>query len=284
MPVCTLHLLQLASSITLSAFLSQLRSNLPSASKPLIVSRVVRWIIRPSVISVPQLLDHPWDILIILAGSTGIPPLLLTSKYVIAQYTLHTGIPSSLLKTFPQVNQGLLYPTSAPPSLTGSLETPRIASSAQKLELSPELRGWIPTWEGNDNARAGSGAVSMLNLLTFKPGMHSEYLKYGKAFGERIGKRRGGTAKLVGKIVPPIAGGKSATAGNETGAKVDEEGSRHWDEMALAHYPNMKHFEDMIASEDYQEVNLRSRVPSLLDTCILMTSELDLPDGRTTKL
>lgn len=283
MPVCTLHLLQLASNTTLPAFLSQLHDGLPPASKPLTVSRVVRWIIRPSNISVPQLLDHPWDILIILPDSSGIPSPLLTPKYVIAQYTLLTGIPSSLLKTFAQVNQGLLHPTSAPPAPTGSLENPRIASSAQNLELSPELREWIPTWQGNDNARAGSGAVSMLNLLTFKPGMHSEYLKYGKAFGERIGKRRGGTAKLVGKIVPPAAGGKAATSGSE-GAKIDQEGSRHWDEMALAHYPSIKHFEDMIASEDYQEVNHRSRVPSLMDTCILMTSELDLPDGRTTKL
>ena len=42
----------------------------------------------------------------------------------------------------------------------------------------------------------------MLNLLAFIPGKKEQYLKYGKAFSESVGSRRGGDAKLVGKIVP----------------------------------------------------------------------------------
>jgi len=53
-----------------------------------------------------------------------------------------------------------------------------------------------------------------------------------------------------------------------------------WDEIALAHYPSILHFADMLASEDYQEVNQKYRVGSLRDTCILCTSELDLPAWR----
>jgi len=53
-----------------------------------------------------------------------------------------------------------------------------------------------------------------------------------------------------------------------------------WDEIALAHYPSILHFADMLASEDYQEVNKKYRVGSLKDTCILCTSELDLPAWR----
>lgn len=108
--------------------------------------------------------------------------------------------------------------------------------------------------------------MSMLNLLAFKPDMHASYLKYGKAFGESIGSRRGGNAKLVGNIVDP--------------AQKKGEG---WDEMALAHYPSILHFADMLASEDYQVVNLEFRVPSLRDTCILCTSEIaieEIMDGR----
>ena len=47
-------------------------------------------------------------------------------------------------------------------------------------------------------------------------------------------------------------------------------------QVALAHYPSLEHFADMIASEDYQDVNMRYRVPSLRDTCILCTSEVEI--------
>lgn len=45
--------------------------------------------------------------------------------------------------------------------------------------------------------------------------------------------------------------------------------------MALAHYPNLKSFADMIGSEDYQQANHEWRLPSLEDTFILCTTELD---------
>ena len=50
--------------------------------------------------------------------------------------------------------------------------------------------------------------------------------------------------------------------------------------MALAHYPSVEHFADMIASEDYQAANRRWRLPSLKDTCILCTSEIELGGGE----
>lgn len=52
--------------------------------------------------------------------------------------------------------------------------------------------------------------------------------------------------------------------------------------MALAHYPSLQHFACMLASADYQRANHKWRLPSLKDTCILCTSEVDLGgiDGR----
>lgn len=81
----------------------------------------------------------------------------------------------------------------------------------------------------------------MLNLLAFKPGKeaHQSYQKYGKGFAESAGSKRGGQAKIVGKV-------------------VDDCG---WDEIALAHYPSMEHFMDMLGSEDYQEINHKYRLP-----------------------
>lgn len=55
-----------------------------------------------------------------------------------------------------------------------------------------------------------------------------------------------------------------------------------WAQVALAHYPSLGHFADMIASEDYQAVNRRYRIPSLKDTCILCTSEVEIEGWRET--
>jgi hypothetical protein len=105
----------------------------------------------------------------------------------------------------------------------------------------------------------------MLNLLAFKAGRKEDYLRYGAEFARSIGKRRGGDAKIVGSVIR----GK----GDHTELRDNGEG---WDEVALAHYPSIEHFADMLASEDYQAVNQKYRVPSLKDTFILCTSEIGL--------
>jgi len=144
------------------------------------------------------------------------------------------------------------------PELEGGKEE-RIADSSQGLELSLELKEWI---EGYAKGENGMGAVSMLNLLAFKEGMKESYLKYGAEFARSIGSKRGGNAKIVGSVVSDGKGGDGGDDG--------------WDEVALAHYPSIRHFEDMLASEDYQAVNQKYRVPALRDTCILCTCELGL--------
>jgi hypothetical protein len=172
-------------------------------------------------------------------------------------------VPSRLIQDFGVKNKALLSPSkgSVPP-LTGSLEKARIANSAQDLELSPELLKWVEEF----GKAEGSGAVSMLNLLAFKPGLKEEYLKYGAEFAKSVGSKRGGNAKIVGSVI-------------HNGTKRDDglgEGGEGWDEVALAHYPSIWHFADMLASEDYQAVNKRHRVGSLRDTFILCTSELGI--------
>jgi len=118
----------------------------------------------------------------------------------------------------------------------------------------------------------------MLNLLAFNAGMKGEYLKYGKAFAESIGARRGGNAKIVGNVISV-----SSQSSSEGSLVADK---RKWDEFAMAHYPSITHFADMIASDDYQEVNHKHRLPSLKDTLIICTTDLELPSSgpRTAKL
>ena len=251
MPACILHLISLSSSIPQSRFLSALSS---SSLKPLIVAKVIRWIITPTQLSAPALLHpkSPWHLFIVTEGPLPLPSDL---KSMLADYWCITaGVPSRLVNGFAERNASILYPpTDSIPALTGSLENPRVASSAQGLEFTEDLHQWITSFSKS----SGRGAVSMLNLLAFKPGMKGEYLKYGKAFAESIGARRGGNAKIVGNVIDKEQG---------------------WDEIAVAHYPSILHFADMLASADYQEVNHRHRIPSLKDTYVLCTSEIALED------
>ena len=162
--------------------------------------------------------------------------------------------------------------------------------SSQNLELGTDLNAWIDAFVQN-SGKAGKGAVSMFNLLAFKPGLKSEYLKYGAAFAKSIGARHGGNAKIVGNVTHvngvPAANSSKKPAELDSGAAAGVDitrkgevvgdgsaGGDHWDEIALAHYPSILHFRDMLVDGEYQEVNKRHRVPSLRDTCILMTSEI----------
>lgn len=263
MPICTLHLLALAPPTTIPQFLAAVHA---SSLKPLTIARVVRWIILPSHTSTDTLLAQNihWDILLSLPAASPLPSSLL--QHIAHQWSVKAGVPSRLLSDFESKNKRLLHPQKGDiPALTGSLERPRIASSAQSLELNPALQQWIREF----GAGEGKGAVSMLNLLAFKPGKKEEYLKYGKEFARAVGSRRGGQAKIVGSVVQAAEG------------EVVGRGGEGWDEIALAHYPSIAHFADMLASEDYQEVNHKYRVGSLKDTFILCTTEIGMDVGQT---
>ena len=272
MPLATIHLLALSSGTSLPSYLSTIKDSIPS-SKILVISKVVRWVITPSTIDSQHLLHpkKPWSLLLITLGTDSLPTSLTTPLE--DHWTCQTGIPSRLTTDFPTKNSQILHPSAADiPPLTGALDNPRLGSSSQTLELSRDLQSWITPFS---KTKTGSSPLSMLNLLSFKPGMKPSYLKYGAAFAESIGSRRGGAAKLVGNVTSQ----KSAT---ESGGK--------WDEFALASYPSILHFADMLASEDYQAVNLEHRVPSLGDTLILCTSEIEAEElmegkgGRAAKL
>jgi hypothetical protein len=261
MPLCTIHLLALHTTTPnpLSIFLSTLKSNNVSL---LVVSKVIRWIILPSHLSTEHLLARniSWDLFLVLPDTTPLPPNL--EKLVQHHWSITAGVPSRLIQDFEQRNRNLLHPdATAVPTLSNAPS--KTTTSSQNLELSDGLEAWIQDYT-EEESKKSQGAVSMFNLLAFNPGMKSEYLKYGAAFAKSIGSRHGGNAKIVGNV---IANASSMDAGGDG-----------WDEVALAHYPSIRHFRDMLLSEDYQEVNHKHRVGSLKDTCILMTSEIAIEE------
>ncbi|KAH7359721.1 hypothetical protein BKA66DRAFT_472282 [Pyrenochaeta sp. MPI-SDFR-AT-0127] len=285
MPLCTLHLLALHGTTPnpLLTFLSTLKS---SNVSPLVISRVIRWIILPSQISTEHLLAQNihWDLLLILPNTRPLPSEL--QKLVQHQWNITAGVPSRLIQDFSSKNNALLHPNASSVPALSTQSAKRTTQSSQDLELSDELNQWIDAFVQH-TAKEGTGAVSMFNLLSFNPGMKDEYLKYGKAFAESIGSRHGGNAKIVGNVVAVNGKQKhkqqeeqSAAAGIaqlSTDGQVRAEPGE-WDEISLAHYPSICHFRDMLTSEAYQAVNKRHRVPSLRDTCILMTSEVGVEE------
>lgn len=284
MPLCTLHLLALTPTPTtttttngdadpLPTFLSALHEATAS-NPPLTIARPLRWIITPTAFST-ALTQHTWDLLLILPSPSpalpGAPGVL--DALVAARWSVSFGVPARVLDGYAARNERLLRPREGDvPELTttegggGGRGEVLMAKSAQGLELSGELLDWVREFGGGGG---GSCAVSMLNLLAFREGRKGEYLKYGKAFAEDVGRKRGGVAKIVGTVVEEV-----------DGVGVGEKGKRVWDEVALAHYPSIWHFADMLASEDYQTVNRRHRLGSLKDTFILCTTELGLPGGN----
>jgi hypothetical protein len=250
MPGCMLHLVSLSPHTTISGFLSRLQSH--QDVQVLLASKVIRWVILPTKLSVQELLHpkNPYDLFIITMGTTVAPAAIF--EETACHWSIPAGIPSRLTTDFASKNDQLLHPAEKLP-LTGALDKPRISKDSQDLSLSEDLRIWVEQFSKGP----GRGAVTMLNLLAFAEGKKESYLTYGKAFAETIGATRGGNAKFVGNVI-----------GKQDG----------WDEIAVAHYPSILHFADMLASEDYQEVNQKFRVPALKDTCILCTSEIALED------
>lgn len=251
---------------------------------PLLTARVMGWIITPTHLSVPELTSTNWDLFLVHNSNTttitapplDLAPLLGPSATKTFQFTAH--VPTALLANFASRNHRLLHPSpssSTLPPLTGSLDNPArpgfFAPDAQPLKMTAPLWRWF---EAQAARPAGRAAVSMLNLLAMAPGRESRalYRAYGKGFHEGAGARRGGVAKLVGRVEGDLAwegeGGVAAATATAGG----------WEEVAVAHYPSLWHFADMVAGEDYQALNDRYRIPALRDTLILCTTEVVLQE------
>lgn len=254
MPLATLHLLRLTKSTNVESFIQQLKqcpnTNLILASRPRHI------VIHPTILDNDPLAQTPWDLLILLQdtskkapNSDPIPAKLRES--ITTEYKIITGIPSKLLNTYNQRDHALKKNATTVP-LTGSLAKVLAdggKQTSQNLEISPELLEFM-----NSLSKTHQGPVSMLNLLHFRhPGGKQSYYQYGRAFVPVAGKR-GGDAKLVGNVVPPPEGL------NDSRGERDLAPQEWWNEISIVHYPSIRHFCDMLAGEDYQEINEQYRL------------------------
>ncbi|KAI9711787.1 MAG: hypothetical protein M1820_001932 [Bogoriella megaspora] len=256
MPLHTFHLLRLSPSTSPTQFLTLLRSE-ASSTIIILASRPQFLVISPTSLDISTFTHKPWDLLLLLQPSSPSTPYIPLSlrPHIIDEYTLHVGIPSRIANTYPAKNASL-QSTSPTAPLTNSLFKPILHPSSQNLTLSPSLSTLASSFE-----KTHAGPVTQLNLLRFQPSGKESYATYGREF-VRVAGKRGGDAKIVGSV-------------------IQKEGEEGWDEISLVHYPSIRHFCDMLAGEDYQEINERYRLPALKDTVLMCTTEGDLlEEGR----
>jgi hypothetical protein len=251
MPAATLHLLTLTKSTTPQSFLHTLKQS-PNI-KIIVASHPRHIVIHPTILDKNPLATTPWDLLILLTTTNNntvpIPPSL--RRDITAEYKLTTGIPSKLLSTYPTRNETLNQSAPSIP-LTGSLDkllAEETKESSQNLEVSPQLLRFMTELD-----KSHTGPVTMLNLLHFHhPDGKKSYYQYGQAFIPVAGKR-GGDAKLVGNVVAPPEGLEDSRGFR------DRPVQEWWNEISIVHYPSIRHFCDMLAGEDYQEINEKYRL------------------------
>ncbi|KAK2742617.1 hypothetical protein FQN55_007736 [Onygenales sp. PD_40] len=264
MPLLTLHLLTLHPTTTAKSFVHQLRQS-PN-TEVIVASRPRHVVVRSNILDQNPLLTTDWDLLVLLRSPDNAIPASLRASAVKREYSVHVGIPSKLLATFPARDAKLKREAAAAP-LTGALDAARAKRSSQSLELSPDLVEFM-----DELLKSHRGPVTMLNLLHFHAGGKAEYYKYGQGFVKVAGKR-GGDAKLVGNVVKPAAGQSDSRGPSER-----PEGD-WWNEISIVHYPSIRHFCDMLAGQDYQEINAKHRLGALRDTFLLCTTEFDVETG-----
>jgi hypothetical protein len=163
-------------------------------------------------------------------------------------FRIRIHLPDDFAVNFEKENPSLLHPESMPPIF--NLDKPLIANSTQRVELTPSLLAFA------HSNLCPPGVVSMLNFISFHPfaSARTSYDNYINDFRTKVGSKRGGTIKMLADVADP----------------------GEWDEVILAQYPSLKHFADMMADPIYQAANLKYRLAALRDTCILMTTEVQL--------
>lgn len=313
MPLCTLHLIRLSkdgeSDSSDARCASFLRLLLASDLGPrlLVASLVRRPVILAERIDSVHLNATPWDLLLVFGPDARGPsvqassietkatPLSLehdprTRAHVDVEYVLDVGVPTRILSGYKGRTRELMEAAARAkkPSLD-SLRTReparthagRVPKTSQNLEMSDELLDLIEALEklGDDGGLVkGGGPVHQLNLLKFKPTKEDRdrYLEYGRGFA-KAAEAHGGDAKLLGVVV---ADQTRAALQQQEGAKPS--GKLQWDEISLVHYHSLRDFAAMSASEAYQSINRDKRLPSLLDTTIICTQEVDLDRLRRT--
>ena len=291
MPVCALHLVQLAdaSPSGIDAFLHRL---LAAAADPakfgvVTVSRVQAPIIRPTLVDHKTLNDTPWTLLLVINGTQAhVLPSTLTSS-IQTHYSVVSGIPSKIVSNYDAISDKLRNVQPPAPLLEIKLDDKRdvippakSASSlaptrddGQDLSLSPAL---LDLAKHLNHKVQHHGPVSMLNLLHFHTdaGAVESYHEYGRRFATVAGKR-GGNAKLVGIVICPLSGQQSDSRGRQDRKKED-----WWNECTLVHYPSINHFIDMSVDDEYQYINKEYRLKAIKDTALICTTEIDLSQYR----
>lgn len=241
MPALTIHLCRLNIFTSVKSFLQEL-SDEPSV-EIVLASRLRYTILKSQDLDQEGLAQGKrYELLLLLKTTNGGIPSNLRG-HVWFEYKVNIGIPATLLSTYPARNAKLLG------DQRGLVSTD--LSQRTKEMLDPDLVQFMERL----TRTYGDKPVTMLNLLCFHSGEKESYKRYGQAFVS-VAARYGGNAKLVGSVIHGKSNGAAGPGEEPKGSKA----GAWWDEISLVHYPSIKAFCNMLASDEYREINDKYRI------------------------
>lgn len=273
---CSIHLLCLQQDVSKADLLRHL--NDPSAGRPsyLIKATAHGWVHRPHLSPHKELLlAHRWNFFL-LTKSASLPGTV--GEIVSAHVSIQVSIPreqydqlESQVNTIPKPNlQTPPLPKEWPEK--GGIPTLAISKPTNEplkvgeLNLDPSMTEFLSNSLPNDVRNA---PVGLFNLFMYPDGDSSVHEHYMEGFRRDFGDAAGVAMKFMGPVRPDIIYDSSSAA------KSEEKSRTGWQDANLVQYDTIWHYAYMLSTTTYAELN-KEKISGLRDTCILLTSEMEL--------
>ncbi|EME44642.1 hypothetical protein DOTSEDRAFT_72184 [Dothistroma septosporum NZE10] len=273
MPRCTIHLISLVKGIPPEKVINQLLAD----HAPVLLKGIPHgWVHQPHHLNKSELLSQEWDLFMMLPSNLQ---LSFRSDSVPAHVSVNVTLGESQYEKLLGHADELPRPSSNTPPLpvewpgTGSITQDAIVDTQPGALKPGELHldsGMAKFLSSALPTAAANAPVSFFNLFKYRNNDRSVHDSYMDGFKRSFGSAAGATVKFMG----PVASDMSYNAGDGSAAS-DGTGGERWDDANLVQYDSVWHYAYMLSTTEYKGLN-QQKVAGLMDTCILLVSEIEL--------
>lgn len=275
---CVIHLLNLASTTSIGAFVKSLDTE--AQKSILIKGKPHGWVHEPRGLNLKQLTPNSgnrdvWDLFLLTTISFPTHALSRHSE-VSAHLSVSISVPESqfIELTSRATSNARPAPAQETPPLPakwfkspgqGTIPLEEMVSVKQEPLRSGELLLHPPMVEYLSTALPSNIAnepVCYFNLFKYRNGDRSVHDAYMEGFKQNFGSAAGAGVLFMG----PVEGALQVDGKEQEG---------RWDDANLVQYDSVWHYAYMLSTEVYQKLN-KQKMDGLADTCILLVSEIEL--------
>ena len=273
---CTIHLVCLQGDTSKDELLKHL--NDPSSGKPtyLIKATTHGWVHRPHK---PQhkeiLLAHRWDVFLltqqsalpgtvedILSAHVAIPVSVPQAQFQQLEKNVNT-IPKPNVQTPPLPKE---WPDKGGIPQFAICEPTNGPLKVGELNLDPSMSEFLSMSLPTAVKNAPVGLFNLFMYPNKDPSVHEHYME---GFRRDFGDAAGVAMKFMGPVKSEISYRSSGNEGDQTNS------STGWQDANSVQYDTAWHYAYMLSTKTYAELN-KEKISGLDDTCILLTSEMEL--------